>query len=134
MNQDIELEILKILQIIKKNQEAEEEKKYVLHNPKIENDPFVKSGKKVIVDFQGLSIPGYHNTSVEDTGWRYGFVAITATGKAIYSDICNANKGRLIFKTPKDTKNLWMIVMGAPKNHEKLNGHNFQFPYKIRVR
>ncbi len=32
------------------SQEAEEEKKYVLHNPKIENDPFVKSGKKVIWD------------------------------------------------------------------------------------
>lgn len=32
------------------SQEAEEEKKYVLHNPKIENDPFVKSGKKVTWD------------------------------------------------------------------------------------
>jgi hypothetical protein len=93
-----------------------------------------KSGKKVIVDFQGLSIPGYNNMSVEDTGWRYGFVAITTSGKAIYSDMCNTSKGRIIFKTPKDTKNLWMIVMGAPKNHEKLNGNNFQFPYRIRVR
>ena len=92
-----------------------------------------KIGKKVILEFEGLSIPGYHNMKYEDMGWRYGFVAITATGDAIYSDMCNASRGKIIFKAPRDTKNLWLVVMGAPRNHEKLKGNNFQFPYKIKV-
>jgi hypothetical protein len=93
-----------------------------------------KKGEKVIVEFKGLNIPGYHNMKDKDTGWRYGFVAITSTGEAIYSNMYSANKGQIKFKTSKETKSLWLVVMGAPKNHVKLNNNNFQFPYKIRVR
>jgi hypothetical protein len=94
-----------------------------------------KPGKKTTLLFNGLtSIPGYNVVRAKEAGWRYGFVAITQKGRAIYSEMGNEANGKLVFKTPTDTKNLWLVVMGAPTEHHLLDGNNAQWPYKIKFK
>ena len=75
--------------------------------------------KKVSVRVQGKQL-------------RYGFVAVTATGKSIYSPV-NASS----FVLPKDEKvaHLYLLVMGAPDQHERLGfrGDATTFPYQYKL-
>ena len=63
---------------------------------------------------------------------RYGFVAVTASGKSIYSPV-NAKS----FVLPKDEplSHLYLLVMGAPDEHEQLSwkGKPRQFPYQYKL-
>lgn len=64
----------------------------------------------------------------------HAFVAVTAGGQSVYSPI-----GTAYFKLPPHTKHLYLLVMGAPKEHHQLyaGGHGGidarKFPYKFRV-
>lgn len=95
-------------------------------------------GKKVAVSFQGeTDIDGYRLKNIDKAGWRYGFVAVTEDNKSIYGETCKNNKGKITFKTPKDIKikHLWLVVMGAPKEHYMLgeNSGDHQWPYSIKI-
>ena len=75
--------------------------------------------KKVSVKVQGKQL-------------RYGFVAVTASGKSIYSPV-NASS----FLLPKDEQvaHLYLLVMGAPDQHERLGfrGDATTFPYQYKL-
>lgn len=91
------------------SQEAEEEKKYVLHNPKIENDPFVKSGKKVIWDCLWFG--------------KYPQKQITQGDGAIYSVL----KNEINWDLNND------VIINGSKYHKTENNYFKYEPIKWRV-
>lgn len=91
------------------SQEAEEEKKYVLHNPKIENDPFVKSGKKVIWDCLWFG--------------KYPQKQITQENGAIYSVL----KNEINWDLNND------VIINGSKYHKTENNYFKYEPIKWRV-
>lgn len=91
------------------SQEAEEEKKYVLHNPKIENDPFVKSGKKVIWDCMWFG--------------KYPQKQITQEDGAIYSVL----KNEINWDLNND------VIINGSKYHKTENNYFKYEPIKWRV-
>lgn len=70
-------------------------------------------------------------------GWRYGFVASLKDGSRVYSKVFKDAKGEAEFKVPQNTEYLWLVVSGAPTEHEK---HSFgrdkevyrDFTYKVK--
>lgn len=91
------------------SQEAEEEKKYVLHNPKIENDPFVKSEKKVIWDCLWFG--------------KYPQKQITQEDGAIYSVL----KNEINWDLNND------VIINGSKYHKTENNYFKYEPIKWRV-
>lgn len=91
------------------SQEAEEEKKYVLHNPKIENDSFVKSGKKVIWDCLWFG--------------KYPQKQITQEDGAIYSVL----KNEINWDLNND------VIINGSKYHKTENNYFKYEPIKWRV-
>ena len=91
------------------SQETEEEKKYVLHNPKIENDPFVKSGKKVIWDCLWFG--------------KYPQKQITQEDGAIYSVL----KNEINWDLNND------VIINGSKYHKTENNYFKYEPIKWRV-
>ena len=91
------------------SQEAEEEKKYELHNPKIENDPFVKSGKKVIWDCLWFG--------------KYPQKQITQEDGAIYSVL----KNEINWDLNND------VIINGSKYHKTENNYFKYEPIKWRV-
>nr|WP_288640239.1 DUF6273 domain-containing protein [uncultured Anaerobutyricum sp.] len=91
------------------SQEAEEEKKYVLHNPKIENDPFVKSGKKVTWDCLWFG--------------KYPQKQITQEDGAIYSVL----KNEINWDLNND------VIINGSKYHKTENNYFKYEPIKWRV-
>ena len=85
-----------------------------------------KAGKKVTVDFRGLS----------DNGYRYGLVGVTAdTDECIYTPMAVAKKGKVSFLASKERplKALYLVVMGAPANHS-LDPSSRKFPYEVKIK
>nr|WP_288730968.1 DUF6273 domain-containing protein [uncultured Anaerobutyricum sp.] len=91
------------------SQEAEEEKKYVLHNPKIENDPFVKSGKKLTWDCLWFG--------------KYPQKQITQEDGAIYSVL----KNEINWDLNND------VIINGSKYHKTENNYFKYEPIKWRV-
>ena len=91
------------------SQEAEEEKKYVLLNPKIDNDPFVKSGKKVIWDCLWFG--------------KYPQKQITQEDGAIYSVL----KNEINWDLNND------VIINGSKYHKTENNYFKYEPIKWRV-
>jgi len=78
-----------------------------------------KPGATVELQFRGLAgAYGYHAHHQDKAGWRYGFVAYRKDGERVYGSIHSDAEGRTVkFKVPKGTEYLWLVVMGAPKEH-----------------
>lgn len=67
-------------------------------------------------------------------GLRYGLVAVTAAGKAVYGR--PAAKGSVSMKLPGEPlKAVYLVVMGAPTQHKRLSWDsdepNRQYPYTV---
>lgn len=69
----------------------------------------------IYVDFKGME-----KSSVAD--WRFGLVAVDEYDNSTFSEMMSGKRGTLAFTPPNDKKieHLWLVVMGAPKVHEKL--------------
>ena len=82
-----------------------------------------KSGRKVVANV------------TSDATLRYGFVAVTADGKAYYGK--PAYNGKAMMKMPRgqEVTALYLVVMGAPQEHKMLTwrnrGKNRQYPYEV---
>ena len=82
-----------------------------------------QSGRKVVANV------------TSDATLRYGFVAVTADGKAHYGK--PALNGKAIMKMPRgqEITALYLVVMGAPQEHKMLTwrnrGKNRQYPYEV---
>ena len=90
------------------------------------------AGTEVSVNFVGLD-GGY--SSVE--GWRYGFVAVKDNNSAVYGTPGNSKEGTASLTIPENTKNLWLIVTGAPTQHvnhiwDEEASNDQKFPYKVK--
>lgn len=94
-------------------------------------------GTMVKLEFKGLAgTEGFNAVKVEKAGWRYGFLAVNAKGKRVYGKVGTDANGSMEFAVPKDTKYLWLVVMGAPTEYwVKGRGDRTeeQWPYQIRL-
>lgn len=98
----------------------------------------VPSKAKVIkLNFQGLAgTAGFNAVKVEKAGWRYGFLAVKEDGSRVYGKVCSDSVGVTKFNVPKNTKYLWLVVSGAPKDHwvkGRGDSKEEQWPYQIKL-
>ena len=63
---------------------------------------------------------------------RYGFVAVTASGRSIYSPV---NASSFVLPRDEQVAHLYLLVMGAPDQHEQLGfrGNATTFPYQYKL-
>ncbi len=106
-----------------------------------------EAGKTVTLDFNGIvGKEGFRSAPLDKAGWRYGFVAYRKDGKCIYGDMHKGKNGlnnTIRFKVPQETQFLWLVVTGAPTEHNdylknwgelsKEKGKEAQWPYQIRL-
>ena len=71
-----------------------------------------QSGTNVVLNFRGIA-----KEKTEKAGWRYGFVAYLKDGKRVYGNVGTNPQDALAFQVPENTEYLWLVVMGAPKEH-----------------
>lgn len=88
----------------------------------------------------------YNSTEfgANNQGWMYGFVALSDNDTRTYGQASKDAKGTLSFNVPAGTKELYLVVMGAPTgyqrlpwNHDSANsdhseGSDPQFPYMVK--
>ena len=96
--------------------------------------------------FNAIPLPLAKRTRIEMVGdnLRYGFVGVTTDGASLYGEINNPE-----FRLPKGKtlSHLYLVVMGAPAEHEQLyrhrgrGGYGFEyasapkvFPYQFRIK
>ncbi|KIA95258.1 hypothetical protein OC25_07720 [Pedobacter kyungheensis] len=95
------------------------------------------TGSKISLQFKGVAgMPGFYNVHPEIAGWKYGFMACSTTGKRSYGKVFDENSKAPSFTLPKNTKYLWLVITGAPKQHltlEKRAKHYDQWPYQFKL-
>lgn len=101
-----------------------------------------QTATRVTVTFEGKAgLEGYRKQYVTMAGWRYGFVALQNDGTRVYGDIASASytepNGVLNFECPANTKQLWLVVVGAPSAHwrhawDDDDSNDEQWPYRVR--
>jgi hypothetical protein len=92
-----------------------------------------KIGATVSIAFEGID-----SKWKSIAGWRFGFVAVKADGKAIYGEMKRDSKGVVSFTATDDLKELWLVVTGAPTEHinhvwDDDSSNDENFPYKIKL-
>lgn len=93
---------------------------------------------KIKLNFKGLvGVQGYNAAPKDKAGWRYGFLASLKDGSRVYSEVFKKNEGEAEFKIPENTEFLWLVVSGAPTEHQKHTRDNDKekyrgFPYKVK--
>jgi len=106
------------------------------------------AGTNVVLNFKGI-VASEDANSVKKAGWRYGFVASLKDGSRVYGDVCKDSEGTATFKVPENTEYLWLVVMGAPKEHSAVRmgrgmrrrrgqprvrgGGTEEWPYQIKL-
>lgn len=81
------------------------------------------AGTNVVLNFKGIT--GGEGDSQEKTdkaGWRYGFLASLKDGKRVYGNVGKNPQDAAAFQVPENTEYLWLVVMGAPKEHSAGGG------------
>jgi hypothetical protein len=104
-----------------------------------------EADNEVQLQFQGLTgLEGFSNVKPEKAGWRYGFVAHLDDNSRIYGDVHRDAEGTTSFQVPAGTKELWLVVMGAPTEHwpvasgwgrrrREADTAEEQWPYRIKL-
>jgi len=76
------------------------------------------AGTHVVLDFKGIAVSDANSpTSAERAGWRYGFLASLKDGSRVYGNVGKNPQDTATFQVPENTEYLWLVVMGAPKEH-----------------
>ena len=96
--------------------------------------------------FNAIELPLAKRTRIEMVGdrLRYGFVGVTTSGETLYGEM---NKPEFCQPKGKQLQHLYLVVMGAPLEHEQLyrhhrhGGYGFEhapvptvFPYQFRIK
>ena len=101
-------------------------------------------GTIVSLNFKGI-VAAEDVNAVKKAGWRYGFLASLKDGSRVYGDVCRDSEGTAIFKVPQNSVFLWLVVMGAPKEHSsgggmgmgrrsrRRGGSTEEWPYQIKL-
>ena len=92
--------------------------------------------------FEGKAgMDGYRKNYTTSAGWRYGFVALLTNGTRVYSDMRSASAAlptdTLMFLSPDNCKQLWLVVTGAPSSHwrhawDDDDSNDEQWPYQVK--
>lgn len=100
------------------------------------------AGTNVVLNFKGLAgSDGNSPTSTDRAGWRYGFLTYLKNGSRVYGNILKNSQDTATFQIPENTGYLWLIVMGAPKEHFPARmgrgrngsvGGQAEWPYQIK--
>ena len=96
-------------------------------------------GTVVKLNFRGIAgADGYRAISIEKAGWRYGFLAVKEDGSRVYGKMYSDPIGEAQFKVPGDTRFLWLVVSGAPKEHrthipDGKDDNDEQWPYQVKL-
>ena len=73
-----------------------------------------------------------------DSTMRYGFVAVTADGKAHYGAPVSSGKATFTIPRGQEVRALYLVVMGAPTEHKMLTWWNRtpnrQYPYVVEFK
>jgi len=102
----------------------------------------IPTGGKVTVKFTGITGDRkYHTANDRVAGWRYGFVAVKSEDAAEYSNatVGTTKESTMTYTIPNGTKELWLVVMGAPTEHvrhhwkEGDNSGDEHFPWKVAL-
>jgi hypothetical protein len=110
--------------------------------------PVPEAGQTVTVDFEGVpEAEGYYTPRAAEAGWRYGFVAVDAEGKATYAAASTEPKGSVNYTAVgAKPQYLWLVVMAAPSPYRRYQEPDWeaeeypqpareaQWPYRIRIR
>lgn len=98
------------------------------------------AGTTIGVEFKAaLEANGYIIQNPENSGWRYGFVAVTKAGSNYYGEMKRDSNGTIHYSAPLDEEltHLWLVVMGAPTAHKMNRDHreelDAQWPYCIKL-
>lgn len=95
---------------------------------------------KISLSFSGKAdLEGYQIINPQDAGWRYGFIALSKDGVRHYGKAYNKDKAHVSFDVPAGTTHLWLLVMGAPKQHrihlvDGKDETDEQWPYELRFK
>ncbi len=111
-------------------------------------------GTEITVTFQGLKeyptggykdytggTDSYYYAESSRLGWRWGLVACTGSDgwTPVYSEMQRSNSGTLTFTVPENTKELYLVVTGAPTSHianewnERSVAKDYHFPYRFKL-
>jgi len=94
-----------------------------------------------IIDGDGnivATTTNYNTISNITAGWCYGFVALKSDGTRVYGDMNQQATGTVSFSVPANTENLYLVVMGAPKQYkvhpwDEKEQNDAQWPYKVKI-
>jgi len=96
------------------------------------------AGTVVKIDFEGVRGDSRFNRAYDAyAGWRWGLVAVTSTGDAVYSPMMSDDSGELSFEVPASTSRLYFLVVGAPTQHfhhvwDDNPTNDEQYPWKAK--
>lgn len=82
-----------------------------------------EAGKTVEVTFEGLTREeGNKIADAGNAGWRYGLVVVDTAGNASYTAMQSGRNGKIKYTVPQEggIERIWLVVMGAPKEHRQL--------------
>lgn len=85
-----------------------------------------------------VAFEGIDNNWKLIAGWRLGFVTVNSQNKPVYGTIQRDAKGTASILIPENTKELWLVVTGAPNKHvnhvwDEKPENDENFPYKIKL-
>lgn len=86
-----------------------------------------------------VKFKGHDEINPNFAGWRYGFVTTNANGTASrYSDMYDANDEEISFTLQENEAEIFLVVMGAPKEHTSYNWEpGFprikRYPYELAI-
>jgi hypothetical protein len=76
------------------------------------------AGTDVVLSFKGLAASEPNSPpSADRAGWRYGLLAYLKDGSRVYGNTGRDPQDGAAFQVPENTEYLWLVVMGAPKEH-----------------
>lgn len=89
--------------------------------------PGSRVSARVMADAEWQGRPGV------SASWRYGFVAVTASGRCVYGTPVSAGRASLVLPQ-EPLRMVGLVVMGAPREHVMLAGQSVPriYPYLVK--
>ncbi|MBP1669334.1 MAG: avirulence protein [Bacteroidetes bacterium] len=86
-----------------------------------------------------ITFSGYDNEPAGGAGWRYGFVAVDASGAPRYSALYSGQNETVNFTLEAGDEKVFFVVTGAPKIHHNYKAWEpgdpkiYRYPYNFQV-
>jgi len=86
-----------------------------------------------------VEFSGYDNEPAGGAGWRYGFVAVNASGTPRYGDLFSGQNETVSFTLDAGDEKVFLVVTGAPKTHHNYKAWEpgdpkiYRYPYNFQI-